>query len=188
MATAPKFTKPAAKTAGAPKKKTSIYAGIKASVPHNPMPVVGQYRFKWVTCEEGFNPGKGTSSFKVNLEIAQIFSGGDEHQVGQTVFFVQVISGKGQDAGLSRVKAAVMATAGFDDEELFDAFAGEEGEFLEAVTGAANAYSKDGQPLIGRYVDCEVTRGNSRDDGDYYREFAWGVVSDDAQEVASCVL
>ena len=156
---AAKFTKPAAKTA-TPKKKVSRYAGIKASAPRDPMPVVGTYRFKWVSCEEGFNPGKGSSSFKVHLEIVSIDAGGEDHQVGQTVFFVQ-------------------------DE--FDAFAGEEGEFLEAVTGEANEYSTDGQPLIGRLVDCQVTRGNARDDGDYYREFAWAVVADeDGQEVPRC--
>ena len=79
-----------------------------------------------------------------------------------------------------------MATAGFEDEEAFDAFAGEEGEFLEAVTGAANAYSTDGQPLIGRFVDCQVTRGKQRDETDYYREFAWAVVPEEEQEVLGC--
>jgi hypothetical protein len=183
---ASKFTKPAAKTPGT-KKKVSRYAGIKASAPRDPMPVVGTYRFKWLSCEEGFNPGKGSSSFKVHLEVVSIDAGGEDHVAGQTVFFVQGISGKGQDAGLGRVKAAVMATAGFEDEDEFDAFAGEEGEFLEAVTGEANEYSTDGQPLIGRLVDCQVTRGNARDDGDYYREFAWAVVADeDGQEIPRC--
>lgn len=173
--------KPTAGKGAAPAKRKSKYAGISAAVPRDPMPVVGQYRFRTLECNEGFNPGTGTESFKTQLEIVEIFKGGDGHEVGDTVCVIHLISGKAGPSGLARVKAQVMASAGFEDEESYDEY-DPDGEYIDAQTGADNDMS-DKPGIVGRLVDCDVTRGNPvGDTGDYYREYAWAPVSDDEQE------
>jgi len=193
MSIANKFRKSTGNAGGertAPARK-SRYAGVKASVPRTGMPAPGVYRFRVLSCEEGHNPGKGTDSFKADLEIVGIAEGGDGHAIGDVVTFVQLLSGRAGPAGLGRTKALVLAAAGYDDEAAFDDFAGE-GEFIDAVVGHRNRYSEAGLTIVGRTVDCEVTRGRDivnpttqAPTGDYYREFAWapdgelGVVSFD---------
>jgi hypothetical protein len=167
-----KFQRPTG-TGAAPAKKKSRYAGIQAAQPRDPMPHAGAYRFKVLECSEGNNPGKGTDSFKAKLEIVAIYDDVSEHRVGQTVAFIQLLSGKGGPAGLARTKAFVMGAAGYDDEAEYDAF-DPDGEFIDACTGAQNQYATDGYTIVGRLVDCQVLRGNATADGtDYYRDFAW---------------
>ena len=184
MAIGGKFNKPAVKAAGAKAVKKSRYAGIAAAAPRDPMAHVGTYRFRVLTCEEGHNPGKGTDSFKSTHEIVDLDEeAAKHHKIGDVVFFTQRIGGNGASSGLARVKAFIMSAAGFEDEAEYDAF-DPAGEYIDACTGTANEYSDKGI-VIGRVVDCMVSRGNATADGqDYYREYAWAVVedSDDAQD------
>jgi hypothetical protein len=181
-----KFAKPAAAPKGAPKGvKKSRYAGIEAATPRDPMPHVGTYRFAVVGCVEGLNPGNGNESFKATLQVLDADDEGfKSHNAGDTVTVVFLLTGKGGTAGLGRTKSFVMAAAGFEDESAFDAF-DDTGEFIDSVTGTVNAFSEAGHTIVGRVVDCKVTRGNATPDGDYYREYAWAVVADDEPEQAA---
>ncbi len=159
-------------------KRRSRYAGIEASAPRDPMPTAGDYRFRVTECVEGHNPGTGTDSFKVKLEVVES-DGSDANSEGENVLALFLVSGKGGQAGLSRVKSFVMAAAGYDDEEAFNEF-DPEGEFIDSCTGAQNEFSDMGG-VAGRLVDCRVTRGNATPTGDYYREYSWAPVGDDEQ-------
>lgn len=179
MAIGGKFNKPAA--GAAPKKnvKKSRYAGIQAATPRDPMPHVGTYRFRVIEAVEGQNPGNGNESYKVKFEIVDLDEdGARHHKAGDVVVMVQLLTGKGGPSGLQRVKSFVMAAAGYEDESEFDAF-DPEGLFIDSTAGNVNAMSERGS-IIGRVVDCMVTRGNATADGaDYYREFAWAAVGDE---------
>lgn len=177
-ATAPAVGKAAAAKA-APRKapRKSRYAGVAAAAPRDPMLNVGKYRLRVVSCEEGSNPGTGAESFKSHVEIVEIFGGGEGFLVGDVAFLCQSISGKGAQAGLGRVKAYVMAAAGFE-EDAFDEM-DPDGEFIDACVGEANQFA--GQTIDGRLVDVTVTRGRDRDDGDWYREYAWSIVPEEEQ-------
>jgi hypothetical protein len=169
----------------APVKRKSRYAGITADVPRDPMPEVGEYILKVVECTEGVNPGTGTESFKATFEVVD--GTNEAHAAGDQVVAVFLLTGKGGPSGLPRVKSLVMAAAGYESEDEFNAF-DPDGEFIDACTGAVNAYSEAGLGIAGRYVFAEVKRGKDvvRDGvptGDYYREFSWGVVADDSQEI-----
>lgn len=175
--------KPAAAAPAAPARKAgrkSRYADVKASAPRDPMLNVGKYRLRVVSCEEGSNPGTGAESFKSHVEIVEIFDGGEGHSVGDVCFLCQSISGKGAQAGLGRVKAYAMAAAGFEEAE-FDEM-DPDGKFIDACVGDDNEFSD--QTITGRLVDVQVMRGRDRDDGDWYREYAWGIVPDDEQDAA----
>lgn len=176
---AARFTRGAARPAPAPApaQRESKYAGISASIPRDPMPSIGEYRFKVEDCREGYNKGTCTESFKITLRIVEIFSGGVGHAVGDTVFVVFLTSGPAAIAGLPRVVAFCAATAGFDptDAAGYDEFDPER-LYVEACSGKANTYSEavgGVNPVIGAVVDCAVTRGKDTPTGDYYREYAW---------------
>lgn len=160
--------------AARPAKKVSRYAGISAAQPREPFPMPGEYLFKVIGMVEGHNPGKGTDSVKVKLEVIES-EGEEANKVGATVAMVEVVTGGGAAQALSRVKAFVMACAGFEGEDEYDAF-DPDGEFIEACLGASNEYAADERLAVGRLVAAQVTRGRSRDDGDFYRNYAWGVV------------
>lgn len=182
-----KFKSPGTAAKAPPKKAASRYAGVSASAPRDPMPHVGEYRFRVVACDEGHNPGKGRDSFKAKLEIVELDKrAAENHAVGDVVVMLQFVSGNGAQAGLGRVKSFIMAAGGFETEEEYDAF-DPDGLFIEACTGAANEYSERGETVVGRLVDCKVTRGNDCKDkdgvptGDYYRDFAWAIVPEEEQ-------
>jgi hypothetical protein len=179
-----KFKAAGAGAARPPVKKKSRYAGIKAAAPKDPIPHVGLYRLRVIEKEQGHNAGKGTDSYKTKFEIVELHDedAAKHHNVGDVVIVFQLISGKAAVAGLPRVKSQVMAEAGYEDEDEYDAF-DPDGLFIDATTGATNEYSEAGLTTIGRLVDCQVTRGNATPDGhDYYREYAWGVVPEEEQD------
>ena len=183
MAFGDKFKRAPAKSAPATGgKRRSKYGGVKANEPRDPMPHIGLYRFRVLACEEGHNPGKGADSFKTHLEIVDLDEvAAKNHEKGDTVFMPQRVGGNGSASGLARVKSFVMGAAGYDDEDEYDAF-DPSGEFIDAQVGNRNDYSEAGLTIIGRLVDCEVTRGNATADGaDYYREYAWAPVEDEGQ-------
>jgi hypothetical protein len=172
------FPKAAATTKPTNKAK-SRYAGISAATPRNPMPDVGEYLVKFLTVEEGFNPGKGKTSYKANLEIMAVADATKQDLVGKVVF---VTHNTGSAAGLSNTKAMVMAGAGYEDEAEYDAF-DPDGAFIEAAAGTANDYSARGT-LIGRLAYMQVMRGGATPDGqDYFRNYGW-CPCDEGQTVA----
>lgn len=180
-----KFNRPAT-TASAPAgaKKKSRYAGIAAAQPRDPMPHVGVYRFRVLECVEGCNPGTNVESFKTTLEIVDLEEPNEHHKRGQRVTMVQLISGPSSVFGLPRTKSFVMAAAGYADEGEYDAF-DPDGGFIDSCVGASNEYAKRGDTIVGRLVDCLVSRGNATPAGDdYYREFTWQPV-DDAEQTAA---
>jgi hypothetical protein len=181
MAGIGKFAKPAA-GARPPAKKQSRYKGITAATPRDPMPHVGEYRLRVLEVAEGHNPGTGSDSYKVQFAIVAMNEDNDKHAIDDVVSMIQLVSGKAAQSGLSRTKAFVIAAAGFESEEDYDAF-DPDGAFIDATTGVQNEYSERGDTLIGRLVDCQVTRGNTTKDGaDYYREYAWAAVDEQEQE------
>jgi hypothetical protein len=164
-------SKPAA-NAKAPPKPRSRWAGVKAAQPRDSFPHAGTYRFRVVSCEEGFNPGTNNASFKAHLEIVAQADGQTMHADGDTVLALFMLS---TAAGQSRAKSFVIAASGHEDEASYDEF-DPDGEFIDAVLGHANARSADAASFAGRLVDCRVSKGKDTGDGDYYREYEWSVV------------
>ena len=166
------------RTAGAVPARKSRFAGVKCATPRDPIPQVGGYRFAIRAIEEGFRGGA-----KTTLEVIAT-EGISPHEIGAFVFIPECLvtsKGAGIAPGLGRFKSMVMAAMGFETEEEYDAF-DPEGANLDAALGEVNAFAKDGQPGVGRYVDCVVTRGNATPDGqDYYRNYEWFVVPEAEQ-------
>jgi hypothetical protein len=171
-----KFARPPAASATAVKRRASRYDGVSAASGRLPIPPPGTYQVEWVSAEETRNPGNGNESCKINLKVLQIADGGKavgekdrDVAAGDTV---QCLQSVGTDAGAGRVKAAVMAAAGFDDEAAFDE-AHPHGVFVEACS------TGESEVLIGRTAFVRVMRGNpcldkdKRPTGDYYREWEW---------------
>lgn len=177
-----KFSKPGTSARSvATRARKSRYAEIKAAVPRDPMPPVGDYRFRIESCEEGKNPGTGRESFKIHL-VVEGSVGTDALEVGEKCVVVFITSGECANSGLARVKAFVVAAAGYEDEDAFEETLGNDGQFIDAVVGEANEWSENGPPLDGRLVDCSVKRGKTiPESDDYYREYEWYPVGDEEQ-------
>jgi hypothetical protein len=182
-----KFANKKPATTNKPKSK---YSGVKSIQPRDPMPVAGKYRFQVLEIEEGYNKGNDTTSHKVKLAIAA--GANERHAIGDVVTAAWVTSGKSATNNLRRVKAFTMAAGGFETDDEYDVF-DPDGLFIDATAGSENDYSA--LTLVGRYVDCNVTRGNdvlSKDTGvptgDYYREYAWSVVPEEEQDTTASVL
>lgn len=167
--------------------KRSRFAGVKTLEPRAEMPEVGIYRFRIDAAEEGFNQGTGNQSAKFSLTVVGVADG--THQVGDTVKFVELLTGKGGQFGVARLKGFVMTAAGYDDEAAYDEW-DPNADFLEAVLGASNEFSERGCTIIGRLIDGEVKRGKDvinpqtgAATGDWYRIYTWMAVPEDEQEV-----
>jgi hypothetical protein len=141
------------------------------------MPFEGSYRFRVLATDAGHNPGTGTESFKTRLEVVAS-EGPNANAEGDKCVAVFLTSGKGGPSGLARVKRFVMFAAGYENDDTYDEF-DPEGDFIDACEAGGEE-----SPLAGRFVECDVQRGRSRDDGDYYREYAWSLVPEGEQEVA----
>lgn len=180
------FKKPAAVAGGAarpPAKRKSKYSGIEAATPRDPMPHVGDYCFRVVDCVEGMNPGTGSESFKISVEVVAVNDDNEFHKVGDSCVVVFLTSGKGGPSGLSRVKSFTMAAAGYESEDDYDAF-DPDGLFIETIVGSSTTeYAQAGMGIAGRLVYCTVTRGKTIPEStDYYREYAWFVVPESDQD------
>lgn len=156
-------------------QRKSRYAGIQAAGSRDPYPNPGEYVLLVESMTESHNPGKGTESVKITLEVVESEGDGAQDK-GDRVFVSERVVGPGSAPGLSRLKSFVMAAAGFDDEEEYDAF-DPNGEFIEACLGASNAFSGDDRLAVGRMVACRVSRGRDLQDGsDYYRNYDWSPI------------
>jgi hypothetical protein len=171
---------PPAQRTGTARK--SRYQGAKLQGAREPVPHVGAYRF----LVHDANEGRTGDTFKGFLEIVNLDEEAQQyHKVGDQVIVLFKLVGKQGTAemGMGRVKDLTMAAAGFSDEAEFDTFDnGASGEFIAAFLGEANEFSAEGRPVVGRHVDCLVSRGADKGDGDYYREFSWVPVPDVATD------
>jgi hypothetical protein len=158
----------------APVKKKSRYAGIKER-DRDPMPDVGQYRFRIISAEEATNPGTMKESVKVHVKPVEVV-GNEYHEGAQMLCLFMRTT-----AGLAEFKRCMRFAAGFEDVDAYDAF-DPEGDFLDACVGVANEFSEAGVTVIGRLVDCTVTRGKDTGAGDWYRQYQWAVVPEDEQD------
>jgi hypothetical protein len=158
--------RPAAGARTPPPKKKSRYAGI-VETNRDPMPDVGTYRFRLVSCEEATNPGTMKESIKIH--VVPVTKVGSEYEEGAQMLCL-----------------FMRTTAGFDSAEEYDAF-DPDGEFIDSCMGVANEYSEAGATVVGRLVDCVVTRGKDTGNGDWYRQYQWSVTPEDEQDqAASC--
>jgi hypothetical protein len=175
-----KFSKP---TPGARPtvKKKSRYAGI-VERDRDPMPDVGGYRFRIVGAEEATNPGTMKESIKIHVRPVELV--GNEYQDGAQMLCLFMRT----TAGLAELKRCIRFAAGFEEVEAYDAF-DPEGEFIDACMGVVNEYSEAGATVIGRLVDCNVSRGKDTGNGDWYRQYQWAVVPEAEQDqTATCNL
>lgn len=166
---------------GAAPKKQSKYAGIKAAATRDPMPPEGKYIFAIDSLTESRNRKNGNESVKVAVRAAW---SSDERLVGNSYTLVFLTNGTAGEMGLGRLKAMIIAGAGFHDEESYDAF-DPYGEFIAACTGEVNERANDENLVTGgRLIYCDVARGNPTKDGrDYYREYAWSPVDQETGQV-----
>lgn len=164
--------------AAQPRRTASRFAGVKSSKPQTPQPPVGRYRFEIAAFREGRSPVRYVF---IDLIVREIFRDGTGVQVGDTVTCMQNIV---SDAGVSRVKAAFVAGAGFDRDADYDEF-DPNGDFIDFMFGHETAYcdlpDEERTTLIGRYVDADVRRGKDTPDGDYFRDWDWKPVADEDQ-------
>lgn len=185
------FKKPGARAAtstpaaGTRPGRRSRYAGLKAREPSAPRLPPGTFRLRVVRHDEGANPGKGTESFKCYWRVVDLLDEAAQNSgvaIGSEAFESFRTLGSGATIQLETLKSYAMAAAGYDDEGEFDAFAGEDGEFIDAVAGDQNRYRgpDDGDPLEGREFFVEVRRGNATADGsDFYRNYVFGSTAEE---------
>ena len=175
----------------------SKYGGIKCADTRDPMLGLGTYRVSVVGCAEGYNPGKRRESYKVSLLVTRA-EPGSESAIGTTCTMIAFQT----PAGLGELKRFAMHAAGFGptlaqraagndvraallaaeaEYDRLDEECGYQGAILEASAGKSSAAPS----LVGRVVDVNVTPGKpvipGALDGDYYRQYAWGVVPDAEQ-------
>lgn len=185
------FAKPkTGQKAAAPQKKESMWKGVQSAAPRTPEPKKGKYRLRVEMTQEGVNDQTKNKSFKVDATIVKRFSeaGTDE---GDDVFMGWVFTGsKAASYNMNRIKAFVVATAGFDSDDAFDEF-DPDGELIDACLGAPNKFGENGPPLNGRLVDVVVTLSNNpkkdkagNPTGEFYRQYEWFPVPDEEQEQA----
>lgn len=183
---APAGAKPGAARPAA-RASASKYAGVKNAGVKEPMPEVGEYVFRIERVEESPNPGTGLETYKFWLTLVEIISGGlndhgqPAHAVGDLLFGCFVTSGQGQARGVERVTSLVMAASGYDEFEEFNAF--DPQGLFRALTGGrrfegCEVYPETG--ILGRHVIAQVRKGSTRDDGDWYREWAFATAVDEA--------
>lgn len=162
----------------------SKYAGIKAATPRAGLLNFGYHQLECVNCEEGYNPQERTESYKMYFRIIRMDPEveTDRQEPGLECIVPIGLTGKGADMGFGRLKAFMMALAGFEDEAGYDQW-DPEGEFIAASAGIANRFSTANPPVVavGRRIECLVTRGKPTADGrDYYREYQCAPLADDA--------
>lgn len=168
-----------------PAAPASRWAGIQSAQPRDPLLNAGAYRLRLVSLVYGFNPGSNTESSKATFEVIAS-EGAEANTPGEQGAVINLLSGKAGMQGMPRTKALVMAIAGASTDAEYNAF-DPDGAFIDAAHGRANHRSAEAAALIGRLVDCRVTRGNAVKDeqgnptADYYRNHHWFVVPEDQQ-------
>ncbi len=154
----------------------SKYSGVKAAAGRYPLPAPGEYVLRVLKTYKTDNERTG-EWYHADFEVVE--SNQPIHPSGCLVSYLQGTSGKSKTAGLPRVKAFVMASAGFDDEAAFDAM-DNGGQFIDATEGRTDRVFPDGtpiqaSPLTGMLVRVTVSDGKPvpTKPGQFYKEFAW---------------
>ncbi len=154
----------------------SKYSGVKAAAGRYPFPAQGEYVLRVLKTYETKNPRSG-EWYHADFEVVE--SNQPINPPKSMVSYLQGVSGKSETAGPPRVKAFVMAAAGFDNEHEFDAM-DNGGQFIDATTGRPGGTFPDGSPipagpLDGQLVRCTVSDGKpvQNKPGQFYKEYAW---------------
>lgn len=179
---------PAAAPAPAPVAAfgASPWKGVQSAKPRSPMLGTGDYVVRVIKNELGVNPNSREQSFKGEVEVMWAEEG-SLSRVGEHCAVINKLHGRSAELGYQRSKAYIVAAAGFETDAEYDAF-DPNGDFAQAVTGTANAYSQAGLGIVGRLVRVRVSRGNDvLDDkkqptGDYYREYSWSPYPEENQD------
>jgi len=153
------------------------------------MPEVGEYLLRWSSAEEVLSESKpGLSWFKALFEICEITDIANKdnivasecHAIGDTVCALHATVGDAAIFGREDTKRMVMAVAGYESEEEYDAF-DPEGFYIDCVQGIVTDYKMG---LEGRLVRARVTARKPDNKGSYYRSYEWQVVPEDEQDAA----
>jgi hypothetical protein len=169
----------AAAAKGAAKKPPAKPKGFgELKPPRDPMPEIGPSRFRFVSAEEGFNPGTNATSYKVKVEALDL--DGSPHTAGDcfTLVFMDTAPGK------KDFQLCIAGFAGYEDVEEYNAF-DPAGELPGAAIGWDNGMTPRAEELIGRIADVKVSRGGDCKDkegnptGDFYRRYQWFQVPDE---------
>lgn len=165
----------------------SPWRGVQSAKPRSPMLGTGDYVVRVLSNELGYNPNSREQSFKGSVEVMWAAEG-SQTMVGERAAVINKLHGPSAELGYQRSKAYIVAAAGFESDAEYDAF-DPNGDFAQAVTGTANAYSQEGYGIVGRLVRVRVSRGNDVIDkvtkqptGDYYREYSWSPIPEENQD------
>jgi hypothetical protein len=109
---------------------------------------------------------------KIHLEIVDQGEGQTTHANGDQVLALYF---QHTQAGKNGTKMFAAAIAGISEESEYDAF-DPDGEFIDALIGDSNPRTEEASAMVGRLVDCRVSRGKDTGEGDYYREYEWSPV------------
>ncbi len=173
---------PARPAAAAPpqrRRAASKYAGLRSGGDRAALLPLGTHLVKWLHGEESNIVGKDPY-FSTQLECA--WSDNAEFTPGSVGGTTQCVSTKAISAGGPRVKAQIMAFAGFETDADYDAF-DPEGEFIQACGGESGMCYPNGDaipanPLEGSYAWVQVSRGKNTADGtDFFRNLQWSVAT-----------
>ena len=184
----PKTSKASGKPASKPARRKSRYAGAGEGEDREPLPMPGHYRFRVVDCNEIESEKPGHALYvKAVLEIISTTS--DAHEAGDQVVFLQKTDGASADFGPKNVNRFIRPTLGFDSMDDLMAVGDEDvvADLIDACLGYSNEQSAEGNPLVGRLVECDVRMGrpvldkDKQPTGDYYREHKWIVVPEKEQ-------
>ena len=159
MPLAKSFTKPAA--------SGSRWAGIPSAMPKTPKLNVGHdYDVELVSFEETRNPGKGTESFKVTVNV--LTSDDSRIPVGSQAVVIYSKHGKSLEMGMSKLKATAVAFAGCATDEEYDA-RDPSGALIDAT------FNNVGENLIGEKAHVKVMQGQpiQGSPGEYWPECEW---------------
>jgi hypothetical protein len=186
MANISSFKRPAvtAKPAAKAAPRRARYGGIQASAPRDPMPTEGVYDFIVEDFAEGeLVQGKDTQSVRLTMTVASS-DGENALPVDSRAFVPFRVAGAGATAGKSRMKAFIVAAAGYDSDDAYSSW-DTDGFGIDAMLGYDAPEPFAGKTLVGRHVICEVTRGKAIIDkdtgkptGEYYMNYTWAPAED----------
>lgn len=169
---------------------SSLWSGVQSQQDRDPMLGLGYYRVRVISNEVTVKPDHTKKkTFKATIQVV-IVDGECVDRVGDTRVYLEGVSGDSAEYGLGRSKTYMMKAAGYEDDASFDAF-DPEGLFINAIVGAANAFSEAFPANItGRLVDVRVTQGKPKLDkdtrqvvpGEFWSEHAWKVVPEEEQD------
>ena len=178
------------KRGGVTEKKTR-YGGIEPEEAKDPFPEKGKFRFRVVSFEEGIvREHDDVQNVRLTVEIVSTKSKELKECVGENRFVPFRVRGRGAKMGKGRMKAFIVAAAGYATNAEYDAI-DPHGYMIEAFLGYRGKRHKEfkGHTLVGRLVDCVVMQGNEMIDqetgqptGEFFMNYAWSPVADDEQD------